>query len=166
MEKMISFTCDVNVTRRNNAVEDYCLKSEYGHFNVFKYTDCGGQEIVRTISFPSEGRWYLITAGKFYLAGTTSLDIVFCIDGEVKIFAFEENIGFDVPINQAVDSVLDGSFDIAYEELPDLIEELQSGFVPPEQDAEENLPSDEEISELDGEVLEMYEEVPELDEEF
>ena len=166
MEKNENYSYDVNITKRNNTTEDYCLKSEYGHFNVSKYTDCGGQEIVRTISFPSEGNWYLITAGKYFLANTTSLNVLFSIDGEIKIYNFEENIGFNVPINQVVDAVLDGNFDITYEELPDLIEELQSGFVPPEPDAEEKLPSDEEISELDGEVLEMYEEESEMYEDF
>ncbi len=166
MEKNENYSYDVNITNRNNTRENYCLKSEYGHFNVFKYTDCGGQEIVRTISFPSDGNWYLITAGKYFLANTTSLNVLFSIDGEIKIYNFEENIGFNVPINQVVDAVLDGNFDITYEELPDLIEELQSGFVPPEPDAEEKLPSDEEISELDGEVLEMYEEESEMYEDF
>lgn len=58
---------------------------------------------------------------------------------------------FDVPVSQTVDAVLNGSFDIPYEELPDLIETLKSGFVPPETDAEEN-PDAEEVLELeDGE---------------
>ena len=156
MNELIRFSCDVNVTNRTNAVEDYILKSEYGHFNVPKYSDGRGEEIVRTISFPSDGDWYLITAEKNLLNNTSSLDIVFCLDGEVKTFNFEENLRFDVPINQTIDAVLHGSFDIPYDELPDLIETLKSGFVPPETDTDETAKKDEdEYPVEDVEVLEL-----------
>lgn len=158
MEKTVSFSCDVNVIRRTNAAEDYVLKSEYGHFNVPKYSDGRGEEIVRTISFPSEGDWYLITAGKNFLNGATSLDVVFCLDGEVNTYNFEEHMMFDVPINQTVNAVLHGAFDISYEELPDLIETLKSGFVPPETDSEENPEEDENNPEEDIEVFYLDEE--------
>lgn len=162
MENLISFTCDVNITRRENAVEDYVLKSEHGHFNVPKYSDARGEEIVRTISFPSDGDWYLITAGKYLLNNTSSLDVVFCLDGEVKTFNFEENLRFDVPINQTIDAVLHGTFDISYEELPDLIERLKSGFIPPETDADENTQDEgQENLEEDVEVFDLDEEVDE-----
>ena len=132
MEKKISYSCDVSFTRRDDMEENFVLKSEKGYFDVGKDPYCGELEIIRTISFPSEGRWFLVEAGKYFLSSSTSLGITFCIDGEVKSFIFAENMGFDVPINRIIERVLRGTFDISYEELPNLIELLKSGFVPPE----------------------------------
>lgn len=161
MEKAVDYSYDVNITNRNNAVEGYTLKSEYGHFSVPKYSDGCGEEMVRTISFPKEGNWYLLTAGKYFLANSTSLEVIYCIDGKVSGSDFEEQMGFDVPINQTIEEVLHRTFDISYEELPNLVKWLESGFIPPETDVDENPEEDENNPEEDIEVFDLDEEVDE-----